>query len=369
MQIKRYTARDMTRAVRRVRQELGPDAVILDTCRLDSGEVEVSAAVERRAEEPAGQGRPAAGQAQPAAGPGPPAAAEPSGPSVSALARRVESLSGLVSRHLVLAEAAAGFGARPEVAPLYHHLAGQEVEPEAIGEILGGLSSPEGRGLVSRLAIRLKKALEVAPGLKLVAGRPVVWALVGPTGAGKTTTVAKLAATFALQQGLKVGMITVDTFRVAAAEQLMVYGRIMEVPTRVAAGGEELVRALEELKGCDLVLVDTVGRSPADEESLEELAGILAAAPAVESHLVIAAPTRERDQKEVAAAFGRFRPASLIFTKLDETATFGPILNRVRDTGLPVSYLATGQRVPDDLEEATRDGLARRLLPPSGQVV
>jgi flagellar biosynthesis protein FlhF len=116
-------------------------------------------------------------------------------------------------------------------------------------------------------------------------------------------------------------------------------------------------------------LVDTVGRSPADEESLEELAGILAAAPAVVSHLVIAAPTRERDQKEVAAAFGRFRPASLIFTKLDETATFGPILNRVRDTGLPVSYLATGQRVPDDLEEATRDGLARRLLPPSGQVV
>ena len=108
-------------------------------------------------------------------------------------------------------------------------------------------------------------------------GGSAIWALVGPTGVGKTTTVAKLAANYGLKLGLKVGLITLDTFRIAAAEQLKVYGQIMQLPIIVAGNSREYQRALDELSGCDLVMVDTVGRAPGDEGNLLELRSILAA--------------------------------------------------------------------------------------------
>ena len=180
---------------------------------------------------------------------------------------------------------------------------------------------------------------------------------------GKTTTVAKLAALFSLKHRLKVGLVTLDTFRIAAPEQLMVYGRIMDLTAKVAATAQEFARAVEELAGNDLVLVDTVGRSQRDQENLAELQSVLAGVPRTACHLVLACPTRDADLKQALEGFSLFAPQSLIFTKLDETRTFGPILNLVVKSGRPVSYLATGQKVPDDLEEATREGLAKRLLP------
>ncbi len=346
MKVKRFTAEDMSSALDMVRKALGPQAVILSTGELPSGGVEVSAAVDQDA------------------GARLPASSEPaSSAAVAALARRVENLGTALNRHLVRSEAAAAFSARPEVAPLYHHLSRQEVSPAIIAELLDGLGHPEGRGILPRLTIRIKKALKVGPSLRLKEGGPVVWALVGPTGVGKTTTCAKLAATFGLKHRIKVGMITLDTYRMAAPEQLKAYGRIMEVPTLVAAGAEQLKGALASLDGCDLVLVDTVGRSPEDDESLAELKDVLTSVPDICCHLVIAGPTRDADQELVLASFERFAPRSLIYTKLDETSTYGPILNQVKCSGLPVSWLTMGQRVPDDLEQATVDGLARRLAP------
>ena len=239
----------------------------------------------------------------------------------------------------------------------------QEVAPGLINQLLEGLYAPESLGLLPRFSIRLKKMLRTHDPLRLRPGRPLTWALVGPTGVGKTTTIAKLAANFALQQGLRVGMITVDTYRMAAPEQLKVYGRIMEIPTLTASGPAELREAVDELGDREVILVDTVGRSPADEDNLEELAAVLGGVKGLGCHLVLAAPTRDRDLQEVVQAFGRFSPQSLIFTKLDETTTYGPILNQMVRAGKPVSYLAFGQRVPDDLEKATREGLAKRLLP------
>jgi flagellar biosynthesis protein FlhF len=144
----------------------------------------------------------------------------------------------------------------------------------------------------------------------------------------------------------------------------LVYGRIMEVETRVAATAAEYAAAVEAMAEADLILVDTVGRSPRDPGNLEELGRVLMAVPRTLCHLVLACPTRDADLRAAREAFARFDPASLIFTKLDETRTYGPILNQVVRSGRPVSFLTCGQRVPDDLETATREGLARRLLPP-----
>ena len=356
MRFKRFTAPDMAQALRQVREDLGAEAVILSTGKLPGGGVEVSAAVEASGTESrvksGNNEKGPAGVAQPA-----------SSTALSALARRLEGLNQTVTRHMLISEAAANFAARPEVAPLYHHLNRQEVSSQLIIELMEGLSAPEGHGLWARLSIRLKKMLNVSGPPRIGMGGPAVWALVGPTGVGKTTTVAKLAATFALRHRLKVGMVTVDTYRMAAAEQLKVYGRIMEVPTLVAATPQDLAQAVDELGHLDLILVDTVGRAPGDEESLYELEDLLNAAPRLSSHLVLACPTRSLDQEKVVESFSRFSPQSLIFTKLDETDIYGGIINQVAMTGLPVSYVTFGQKVPDDLEEATREGLARRLLP------
>jgi flagellar biosynthesis protein FlhF len=291
----------------------------------------------------------------------------PGGPDLAGLTKTVEGLSDMVARHLVMTEANSGFAARPEVAPYYARLMEQEVDPAVIAELFRDLAAPGGQNLMPRLSIRLKKLLQVSAGPRLEGERPAVWALVGPTGVGKTTTVAKLAATFSLKHRLRVGLITLDTFRIAAPEQLMVYGRIMDLPTKVAATAQEYARAVEELSDTDLVLVDTVGRSQSDQENLAELKAVLAGVPRTACHLVLASPTRDADLKQALEGFSIFAPQSLIFTKLDETRTFGPILNLVVKSGRPVSYLTNGQRVPDDLEEATREGLAKRLLSPRGE--
>ncbi|MCB2184852.1 MAG: flagellar biosynthesis protein FlhF [Deltaproteobacteria bacterium] len=396
MRIKRFTAPDMAQAMRQVRQALGPDAVILSTGRLPDGGVEISAAVDegklppaeppRRSARvvaaeavaaaaaaaaagpvasPASQGYPPAPEPTPAARELPDFAEPGEGDNpLGDLVAQVRDLSNQIGRHLVINEAASGFFTRPEVAPIYSHLKEQEVDPAVIQSLLEDLNTPGGMGVWPRLSIRLKKLFLLAPPLQKSVSGPLIWALVGPTGVGKTTTVAKLAATFALRLRLRVGLVTVDTYRIAAAEQLKVYGQIMEIPTKVASGPGEYAQALDQLSRLDLILVDTVGRSPEDEENLEELANLLKAGPQARSHLVLAAPTRDVDQKRIVERFKRFAPHSMIFTKLDETRTFGPILNQVVRTNTPVSYFTTGQRVPDDLEEATRDGLVRRLLPP-----
>lgn len=371
MKVKRFTAPDMAAAMREVRKALGPDAVILATGPLPGGGVEITAAIEPDQAAPAAGLVPAPVPAGlPAATAAPAGAAQHAAPGdLAALAMRVEGLRDLVSRHLVMSEAAQNFMARPEVAPLYQHLSRQEVEPAIIAELLAGLAEPGGRNLAARLAIRLKKLFSVYGGLLADQPRPAIWALVGPTGVGKTTTVAKLAATYALKHRLKVGLVTLDTYRIAAAEQLMVYGRIMEVETRVASTAAEYAAAVAGMSAADLILVDTVGRSPRDQDSLEELRRVLMAVPRTVCHLVLACPTRDADLHAAQEAFAAFDPQSLIFTKLDETRTYGPILNQVVKSGRPVSFLTNGQKVPDDLETATREGLARRLLPPRGQAI
>lgn len=187
--------------------------------------------------------------------------------------------------------------------------------------------------------------------------------IVGPTGVGKTTTIAKLAALYAIKRKRKVALITLDTYRVAAVEQLRVYGNILGLSVDVALTCKDLADFLRKRVEADLILIDTAGRSPLDEAAVQELKekSVSLNRP-VEVHLVLSMTTREPDLEVIAARFARLPVHQLILSKLDETMHLGPIFNLVRRTGLPLSYLSTGQCVPDDLELAAPSRLADLIL-------
>jgi flagellar biosynthesis protein FlhF len=179
---------------------------------------------------------------------------------------------------------------------------------------------------------------------------------------GKTTTIAKLAALYALQQKRKVALITLDTYRVAAVEQLRVYGTILGLTVDVALTCEDLAGLLRMRTSADLILIDTAGRSPLDQAAMRELKKLVGPNRQVEAHLLLSAATREADLTVVLERFMTLPIKSLIFSKLDETTQFGGLINVLQRTGLPLSYLSTGQRVPEDLEVATPQLLAELLL-------
>jgi flagellar biosynthesis protein FlhF len=192
--------------------------------------------------------------------------------------------------------------------------------------------------------------------------RPRIIALVGPTGVGKTTTVAKLAATYKLRHNKKVGLITSDTYRIAAVEQLKTYAGIIGLPLEVANSPDEMRAAIEKLGACDLIVVDTAGRSQNDQRRLEELAEFAAAAQPDETHLVLTTTVGENVMRKTADRFRALRPDRCILTKLDEAVTTGPIAGLCDRIGLPLSFVTVGQEVPDDIEPARADRLARCVL-------
>ncbi len=174
-------------------------------------------------------------------------------------------------------------------------------------------------------------------------------ALVGPTGVGKTTTIAKLAANLLLQGGIRIALVTIDTYRIAAVEQLKVYGELMNVPVEVVLTPEQLQEVFSRHQDKDLILIDTAGRSPKDEVSIAELNKFLGPESATENHLVLAASTRDSELQSTVGNFGRLPLHSLVFTKLDECDQRGSLLNVPLHQDLPLSYLTNGQRVPEDL--------------------
>ena len=222
------------------------------------------------------------------------------------------------------------------------------------------LATPADAARAVREAI--EDALAIAPPIRAVAGARRVVALVGPTGVGKTTTAAKLAARFKLRHGLRVGLLTVDTYRIAAIEQLKTYADIIDPPLAVGGDPESARRALDELGPVDLVLVDTAGRSPKDQPKIHELGELLARLRPDEVHLVLSASTSRRSLRATADQFAPARPDRLILTKLDEAETLGAFAAVLGRSDRPVSYLTTGQSVPDDIEEADRGRLARLIV-------
>ncbi len=187
-------------------------------------------------------------------------------------------------------------------------------------------------------------------------------AFIGPTGVGKTTSIAKIAAMLRLRHGLQVGLVTADTYRIAAVEQLRTYAQILALPLEVAMQPEDLTAACERLSDCDVVLIDTAGRSQNDKSRLAELGQFLQAGAADEVHLVMSATSSERSLLREAAAFGALGVDRIVLTKLDEAAGFGTLLSVTRKLGMRISFVTTGQEVPKDLEPASAHRLAEFLL-------
>jgi flagellar biosynthesis protein FlhF len=177
-------------------------------------------------------------------------------------------------------------------------------------------------------------------------------AFVGPTGAGKTTTLAKLAARAQLEHGRRIGLVTIDTYRIGAVPQLAAYAEILRVPLEVAHTPEDLSQALIRLNDRDVVFIDTIGRSPLGA-GVDSLVPFMAIAGADEVHLVLSATTRPADSMRAARSFARLIPNRLVITKVDETEDHSALAAVGQMTGLPITWMGVGQEVPDDLQEAT----------------
>ena len=223
------------------------------------------------------------------------------------------------------------------------------------------LANPE--FVKEKLAEQLEKLIPTAgPITRTKPSGPHVVALIGPTGVGKTTTLAKLAATLKLREKHRVGMITLDTYRIAAVDQLKRYADIIGSPLRVANSGEELREAVHAMRDCDFLLIDTAGRSPNDTMKLNELRGLLSVVEPDEVHLVLSSTASEACISLAVSRFSDVRVDKIIFTKIDEAAHVGVVLNVVRKVNKSLSYITTGQDVPDDIEVGRGRRLAQLIL-------
>jgi flagellar biosynthesis protein FlhF len=334
---RRFTGAGAAQALRRVKAELGPEAIILGSKRTADG-VEVIAA-------------------------GPGEATEGCETiTLRSLAEQIGGLRGLITTHLLSNDAPWGETPLSPAQEALGHLLAQEVDSELAGRLLTPLIDAPAENFEEQMAAALAGPVSEADPMRPGQTSPRLVYLVGPTGVGKTTTVAKLAARAALSDGLRVGLLTIDTYRVGAPEQLKVYGRIMGLPVVVAERPEDVVPAVETLRRCQVILVDTAGRSPVDTAGLAAMKRYIQAGPRAEVLLCLAATTRGRD---LAGVVGRFRDlplTGLIFTKIDESDTYGGLYTQAVRLKLPVTHLTCGQRVPEDILPATAERVARLVL-------
>jgi flagellar biosynthesis protein FlhF len=413
MQVKRFEGTEMQEVLRQVKQELGAQAIILSTRHIKKGKgafgmfgrpmIEVIAAVDRDAVHPTSPVRPVEDTERA------PVAAlsrtEQLGREKTDMLQVLdplqrdmdvvkELLQQLVTREQSTA-VSAGIGLEREVVvvkKMVEHLVRNQqdvrsplfvpaVMPFYQRLLASGMDEELARRLMERTQNRLPRdkfaheayvqeclantlinAITVSGPLALTAGQQHIAAFVGPTGVGKTTTIAKLAAHYALGEKKRVALVTVDTYRIAAVEQLRTFAKIIGLPIEVVMSEAELDQTLARHREKDVVLIDTAGRSQRDTLQMAELASCFAPRKRASIHLVLSATANLQNLCETVTCFAPLGLASIVFTKLDESNTFGTILSTAFQAQRPLSYFTTGQRVPEDIELATPERIVDLIL-------
>lgn len=217
-------------------------------------------------------------------------------------------------------------------------------------------------GIYQKMVLKFGKSEEISPSQN----GPKIVLFIGPTGVGKTTTIAKLASKYVVEEKKKVALFTTDTYRIAAAEQLRTYADILEVPFRVIYTAEEFTQACQKsFPGYDYIFVDTAGHSHKNEQQLSDMGQLIEAIPKDMSHqcfLVLSATTKYRDLLNIVKIYKELTDFQFIFTKLDETGTLGTLFNVKMEADCPIAYVTYGQNVPDDIKKFNPQGTVKQLL-------
>ena len=385
MNVKRYIGENMTQAVDQIRSELGLDAYILNSRKVRrkgiaglfrSPLVEVVAAYDNTNTPP------------------PPGPADMTPSAFRALAfpdavtgirhelpqedvdrekieeleNKLDTLTGTLNNLVSKMQISRGEFQKnypPEIEGFIFSLLENEVHEEfahKVGREVTEILERQGEDARDVFEQILKQYLGDPAPIKLKRYKRTVVLFVGPTGVGKTTTLAKLAAIYTLNHHAKVGIITTDTYRIAAVEQLRTYAEILEVPLTVAYAAEDIPDALRGFEDRDIVFIDTTGKSPSDAMLETEISELLRYSDADEVHLVMSATTSFAGSLHLVNTYRFLRDFKLLFTKLDETPTWGMLLNLRFITDRPVSYMASGQNVPDDIEVVNTRKIINHLM-------
>ncbi len=376
--IRRYVGADERTLLGRIRAELGPEAVILHTAYgkragfmgfLRRPRIEIVAGGGFRIVKdfPQGAGAPAAAPARAAAaragGTESPATLSP-----DALRRELSEIKRLVAETQESVRHRGAFEGPRELAEEYATLASNRVSEALAHRLVRDLRSrlPQ-EALRDRARVRaaarglVRDMIRCADGIALKPGRCVRVAFIGPTGVGKTTTIAKLISIYA-HRGCEVAVVTNDTYRIAATEQIRRVAQLVGVPVRICPGPREIEAALQEFAPRDLVLVDTAGRSQKNSRRLEDLKEVLGVVKPDETHLVVSMTTEPQTVVDVAERFAPCRYDRLVVTKLDEAIKVGMVLDVMARVPTELSFVTTGQEIPRDIEVAVSGRLASLIL-------
>ncbi len=253
---------------------------------------------------------------------------------------------------------------------LYNKMLDNEMDEKYVNSILEDASKTKKADLpfdyllaniYQKMVLKFGKSEGITPSQE----GPRIVLFIGPTGVGKTTTIAKLAGRYCVEEKKKVALLTADTYRIAAAEQLRTYANILETPFRIIYTPEELQAAVDDYWDCDYIFIDTAGRSHQNTDQLEKMKEMVAALKRPESYqvfLVLSATTKYRDLQKIADCYGKIADFELIFTKLDETEAVGNLLNMKLYTDAPIAYVTCGQNVPDDMEAFNPQKTVKQIL-------